>query len=101
MLVSGIWQDAYVETRHPDYIARCEAFYALSEDMTQADIWFETDCAAPVSITLYDPDGQPVGTGSRITVKTRACGGAAARASRRSTPLRRAPRITRSQAASA
>lgn len=69
MLVSGIWQDAYVETRHPDYIARCEAFYALSEDMTQADIWFETDCAAPVSITLYDPDGQPVGTGSRITVK--------------------------------
>jgi len=68
MLVSGIWQDAYVETRYPDYIARCEAFYTISDDLTQADVWFETDCADAVSITLYDPDGNEIGTGSRFTL---------------------------------
>ena len=68
MLVSGIWQDTYVETRHDDFIARCEAFYALSGDLTQADVWFETDCAADVTITLFDPDGNEIGTGNRFTL---------------------------------
>ena len=68
MLVSGLWQDAYVETRYADYIARCEPFYALSEDMTSAQVWFDTDCAAEVTITLYDPDGREIGTGSRFAI---------------------------------
>ena len=68
MLVSGIWQDAYVETRYTDYIARCEAFYTLTDDLSRADLWFETDCAAPVTLTLYDPDGVKIGTGSRFTI---------------------------------
>lgn len=63
MLVSGIWQEAYVETRTADYIARCEPFYTLSQDLTRADIRFEVDCAAPVEIALFDPDGNPLGTG--------------------------------------
>ncbi|MBP3428018.1 MAG: hypothetical protein J6M47_07140 [Clostridia bacterium] len=68
MLVSGIWQEAYVETRTADYIARCEPFYTLNDDLTHAEITFEVDCAEPVEITLYDPDGCVVGTGSRYTI---------------------------------
>ncbi len=69
MLVSGIWQEAYVETRKDDFILRCEPFYTLSDDFTRADIRFETECASPVDITLYDPDGQLIGTGDRFTIE--------------------------------
>ena len=63
MLVSGLWQDAYVETRMADWIARCEPFYTLSEDLTCADIRFETECAGDVAIELFDPEGKSLGTG--------------------------------------
>ena len=66
MLVSGIWQDAYVEVRSSDFIRRCEPFYTLNEDFTQADIRFEVDCDAEVQITLLDPDGKTVGEGTHI-----------------------------------
>ncbi|MBR5224678.1 MAG: hypothetical protein IKV90_03310, partial [Clostridia bacterium] len=68
MLVSGIWQDTYVETRTPDHIHRCEAFYTLSDDFSFAEIRFETDCSAPVAIELFDPDGRSLGTGDRFTI---------------------------------
>ena len=68
MLVSGIWQDAYVEVRSADHIRRIEPFYTLNEDLTRADIRFEADCDAPVEISLFDPDGNPAGTGDRIAV---------------------------------
>jgi len=63
MLVSGIWQEAYVETRGADYIRRCEAFYTLDDDFAHAAIRFETDCDAPVDIELFDPDGKSLSTG--------------------------------------
>ncbi|MBQ2948457.1 MAG: hypothetical protein IJD94_05715 [Clostridia bacterium] len=69
MLVSGIWQEAYVETRRPGFIRRCEPFYTLSEDLSRAEICFETDCSVPVQITLFDPDGNLAGTGERIAVE--------------------------------
>lgn len=69
MLVSGLWQEAYVETRTKDYIRRCEPFYTLSEDYSSAEIRFETECDAPVDITLFDPDGQKIGTGSRFVIE--------------------------------
>ncbi|MBQ2833831.1 MAG: hypothetical protein IJE71_04415 [Clostridia bacterium] len=69
MLVSGIWQDAYVETRRPGFIRRCEPFYTLSEDLSRAEIRFETDCSAPVQITLCDPDGNIAGTGDHIVIE--------------------------------
>jgi len=68
MLVSGIWQETYVETRTADFIRRCEPFYALNEDRTHASIWFETDADAPVEIELFDPDGKPVGKGDRFEI---------------------------------
>ena len=68
LLVSGIWQEAYVETRQADYIRRCEPFYMLNGDLTCAEICFETDCDAPVEMTLYDPDGEMIGTGDHFTI---------------------------------
>ena len=68
MLVSGLWQDTYVELRTEDYIRRCEPFYTLSEDLTHADIRFDVDAAAPVTIELYDPDGAPVGEGTDFSI---------------------------------
>ncbi len=68
MLVSGIWQDTYVETRDAGYIRRCEPFFTLNEDRSVADIHFEIDCDAPVTIELYDPDGNFVGSGDQYTI---------------------------------
>ena len=69
MLVSGIWQETYVETRSADYIRRCEPFYELNDDRTCASVRFEIDCDAPVTIELYDPDGNYIGCGDHFTIK--------------------------------
>lgn len=67
MLVSGIWQDIYVELRGEGYIHHCEPFYAFQPDGS-AKMWFETECAQPVTITLYDPQENLVGEGSQFTL---------------------------------
>ncbi len=69
MLVSGLWQEAYIELRSEDYIRRCEPFYTLSADYSRADVRFEVDCAVEPEITLYDPDGNEIGHGRNITVE--------------------------------
>jgi len=69
MLVSGIWQDTYVEVRDGGHIYSCEPFYTLSDDFKKAEITFDVDCEEAVTITLYDPDGNPVGVGSRFTIE--------------------------------
>jgi len=68
MLVSGVWQDAYVETRTDAYIRRCEPFYTLSDNLSRADIHFDVDCDSHVEITLYDPDGKFIGTGVSFAI---------------------------------
>lgn len=68
MLVSGIWQDTYVEVRNDYWIHRCEPFYTLNDDLTRAEIRFETESDAPVQIDLYDPSGCLVGTGDRFVI---------------------------------
>ena len=68
LLVSGLWQDCYVETRHEDWIERCEPFYTLNDDFTQADIRFEIEAGGPVTVELYDPDGAFIGAGDHFTL---------------------------------
>ena len=68
MLVSGIWQETYIELRSGDYIRACEPFYALSADYTRAEVRFDVDCDVRPEITLYDPDGRVVGGGRSITI---------------------------------
>ena len=57
LLISGLWRDAYIETRCPDYIHSCEPFYSLNETLDSAQVTFVTDCNAQVLYTLYDADG--------------------------------------------
>ncbi|MGI6240162.1 MAG: glycoside hydrolase family 2 protein [Christensenellales bacterium] len=66
MLVSGLWREAYVQTRGSAFIRRCEPFYQLNDALTRAEIRFEVDCDATPEIILYDPDGIEVGRGARI-----------------------------------
>lgn len=70
LLISGIWQETYVETRTSAYIRNCEVFYTLSDDFTKADLRVEIDCDTPCSFELFDADGNLVcgGTGTSFTV---------------------------------
>jgi len=69
MLVSGIWQDCYVETRKAGFIRRCEPFYTLNADHTHASVRFETECDEPVEIELFDPDGNSLGRGDAFEIE--------------------------------
>ena len=57
LLISGLWQPCYIETREKDFIRSCEPFYTLNGDRTAAQLRFETDCDAPVTYTLLDREG--------------------------------------------
>ncbi len=64
LLVSGMWRDAYLETRSDGYINSCEPFYTLNEALTEACIKFVTDCKEAVTYTVKDADGNTVYNGS-------------------------------------
>ena len=57
LLISGIFDETYIETRTEAYITYCEPSYRLSEDLTSADLQFDIECKEDVLITLYSPDG--------------------------------------------
>ena len=63
LLVSGIWNDTYIETRAADAVTDAEVFYTLSDDLTKASVRFDVkggDCL----IELRDPDGEVVYSGA-------------------------------------
>lgn len=68
LLVSGIWQETYVDIRDEGYIRLCEPFYTLSEDLSHASLRFEVDADAQVEIELIDPDGLSIGKGDRFEI---------------------------------
>lgn len=63
LLVSGLWEETYIETRGKNYLRDAEASYVLSDDMTKADVHFEIDCDGDVSIEVCDMDGKTVYSG--------------------------------------
>lgn len=54
LLVSGIWQNAYIEIREKDYIFNPCVTYRLSEDFTSAQIHFAWQCCSDVTVSLFD-----------------------------------------------
>lgn len=64
LMVSGLWNDTYIETRTDTYIKNAEPFYTLSEDRTSADIRFDIDCDGDTTIEICDMDGNCVYMGS-------------------------------------
>lgn len=60
LLISGMWQDAYIETRKADYIYYCEPFAKLNEDMTMGTIDFAIECNGEYEITISDAKGNVI-----------------------------------------
>ena len=71
LLISGMWQNAYIETRTDAYINNCEVFYKLSDDFTSASVTVDIDCPTPCTFELFDADGNVVysGDGKSFTVE--------------------------------
>lgn len=59
-LVSGLWDETYIETRDEYFIGDVEVSYTLDEDLKNADVHFETDYDGEVEITITDEDGNLV-----------------------------------------
>lgn len=64
LLISGMWQEAYIETRKEDYIYHCEPFANLNEDLTKGTIDFKVECNGEYQITITDSAGLVVYHGS-------------------------------------
>lgn len=72
LLISGIWDDTYIETRGASYIGNCEVRCSLDETLTRGTVHCDFDCALPCQITLCDADGTEVyrGTDKSFEVNT-------------------------------
>lgn len=71
LLASGLWEDAYIETRSASYIGDCEVLSTLSEDLTVGTVTYRYSCAVLCETVLYDMHGNEVyrGTERKITVE--------------------------------
>lgn len=67
LLVSGLWNDTYIETRSADYITRCEVTYELDKDLSGATVYFAAD-SDPV-FELFAPDGTLLYKGSDTQIR--------------------------------
>lgn len=72
LLISGIWEDTYIETRGTSYIGACEVLTDLNDEMTVGTVNCTFDCALPCEILLLDAEGKEVyrGTDRSFTVDT-------------------------------
>ena len=71
LLNSGMWEEAYIETRGVSYIGDAEVLSHLSDDLTTGTVTFDFTCELPCKTALYDMDGNLVyeGTDRKITVE--------------------------------
>lgn len=64
LLISGLWQEAYVETRAADYLDVREVRPLLSEDLATGYVTVDVAGTAPWELTLYDAENTVVYRGS-------------------------------------
>lgn len=67
VLVSGIFDETFIEVRDEDYIGDVEVSYTLDNSLTNADVKFDIECDKDALITLYNRDGAVVYTGTQKT----------------------------------
>ena len=60
LLISGMWDDAYIETRDEYYIGNCEVLADLSDDMTVGTVKCDFNSKTPCEIILLDAEGKEV-----------------------------------------
>ena len=65
LLVSGIWNDTYLETRGKKYIKDAEVIYTLSDDLKSADVHFDIDCKGSTHIKVFDMEDNIVYSGTK------------------------------------
>lgn len=72
LLISGLWDEAYIETRDACYIGNCEVLAFLNDTMDEGRLRFDFTCETPCEVALYEADGKEVyrGTESEITVSS-------------------------------
>ena len=70
LLISGIWQDTYIETRNYGYIKDFSYSYKISNDYSNATVDFDIDCDVPTVVEIYDKDGKFLykGNGKNIVI---------------------------------
>ncbi|MBR2989203.1 MAG: hypothetical protein IKC64_05730 [Clostridia bacterium] len=70
LIVSGMWQNAYIETRDKDFV-KCEVFTSLSDDFTVGEVNFDIKCKNSPVVTVFSPDNEIVysGTDKKITIQ--------------------------------
>ena len=64
LLISGLWQDAFIETRGEGYIGGVEVLTSLNSSFDKGFVSCEFDSALPCEITLFDKDGNEVYKGN-------------------------------------
>lgn len=69
VLVSGIWEETYLETRKNDYLSYSEPKYTLSDDYSYAEVTFDAPCE--VEFEIFAPSGQSiyVGDGKKVRIE--------------------------------
>ena len=67
LLISGIWDDTYLETRDEAYIGNCEVLTDLNEDMTVGTVKCSFDSSLPCEILFLDADGNEVYRGQDMS----------------------------------
>ena len=66
LLVSGMWQETYLETRTDGAILSCEPFYHIAEDYQSARVKFDVQSAVKTTLTFCDADGSVVYQGDSL-----------------------------------
>ncbi len=70
LIVSGMFDETYLEARKADHILDWEYNYEISDDFTSAEVEFKVDCNATPKVELFDQEGNCVysGDGSKFTL---------------------------------
>ncbi len=68
VLISGLWEETYIETRKDSYINNAEPSYTLSKDLKSADIYFDIDCNGETTIEIRDMENNLVYTGTNKNI---------------------------------
>ncbi len=67
LLVSGMWQDAWIETRNNTCLGNCEVRYTLREDLSAADVAVTVGSNTDCTVSLMDEEENVVYSGTART----------------------------------
>ena len=65
LLVSGLWDECYIETRDTYSIIDVKNSYVLNDDLTKAEVSFDIDCDEETEIEVTSPEGKCVYKGKK------------------------------------